>query len=184
MFENISSTLQQCGCFFIAGLFMGLFYEILRFLRMTFRHNTVAVFIEDTLYMSMWGLISFIIALSVGIGYFRIYYVIFELLGAAFYFLTLGRAVNFIMRRSIGKVKKFFYAIYKKFKPKLVSFFSFIAKKFKSLFGKIAEIMPNAVLNSKKDLQSKGEMLYNIKVQSNEGGEVNSVIKAKIRKKA
>ncbi|MCM1298788.1 MAG: spore cortex biosynthesis protein YabQ [[Eubacterium] siraeum] len=184
MFENISSTLNQCGCFFIAGLIMGLLYEPLRFLRMMIRHNAAAVFAEDTLYMSLWGFISFIIALSVGIGYFRIFYAVFELLGAALYFLTLGRAVNFIMRRSVGRIKKFFYAIYKKIQPRLVAFFSFIAKKIKSIFGKIAEIMPTITLNGKNDLKNEDEMLYNIKVQSDKGGEGNSVIKAKIRKKA
>lgn len=184
MFENISSTLQQCGSFFIAGLIMGLLYEALRFLRMMFRHNTAAVFIEDTLYMSVWGLISFIIALSVGIGYFRIYYAVFELLGAVLYFLTLGRGVNFLMRRSVGSVKRFFYAIYKKIKPKSVAFFSLIAKKIKPIFGKIAEIIPSAVLNRRNDLKSDDEIVYNVKVPSNEGGESNNVVKAKIRKKA
>lgn len=184
MFENISSTLQQCGCFFVAGLIMGLFYEILRFLRLLCRHNVIAVFIEDMLYMSLWGLISFIIALSVGIGYFRIYYIVFLLLGAAIYFLTLGRGINFLMRKSMHRIKNFFYAIYKKIKPKLVSVFSFIAIKVKSLFGKIAEIMPSIVINSKNDLKNEDEMLYNVKVPSDKGGENSSVIKAKIRKKA
>lgn len=163
---------------------MGIFYEILRFLRLLLRHNAVAVFIEDTLYMSLWGLISFIIALSVGIGYFRVYYVVFLLLGAVLHFLTLGRGINFLMRKSVHKVKNFFYAIYKKIKPKLASFFSVIAIKIKSLFGKIAEIMPRFVINSKNDLQKEEEMLYNIKVPSDKGGESSSVIKAKIRKKA
>ena len=74
MFENIDSTFYQALCFLAAGAAFGLCYELLRFIRMLFRHHAVVVFIEDTLFFTVCGFVSFIIALWVGIGYFRIYY--------------------------------------------------------------------------------------------------------------
>ena len=75
MFENINSTFAQCLSFLAAGAVFGLCYELLRLLRMLFPHPTVLVFIEDTLFFAACGLVSFIIALWVGMGYFRIYYI-------------------------------------------------------------------------------------------------------------
>lgn len=183
MFENISSTLGQCGCFFAAGIVMGLFYELLRAARILVRHNAAAVFIEDVLFFSACGFISFVIALSVGIGYFRIYYVFFETLGAILYFLTLGRVLNFLLRKLIKGIKRFFYAVYKKMHPKMHNFFVSIAKKIKPLFGNIAEIIPKISFNRRKDLPNTDDMVYNIKAVSGEGSESNSAIKAQIRKK-
>ncbi len=163
---------------------MGLLYEPFRFIRMLLRHNAAAVFIEDTLYLSLWGFISFIIALSVGIGYFRIYYIVFEFLGAALYLLTVGRVINFLMRKSVRAVKSFFRTIFNKVKSFLSALFSPFAKKTKALFVKIAKNTSTVVLNHKKDLKNRDKMVYNVKEPLYKGGESSSVIKAKIRKKA
>lgn len=181
MFENISSTLQQCGVFFIAGVIMGLFYEVFRTLRIAVRHHAVVVFIEDILFFSLCGAASFIIALTVGIGYFRIYYAVFEVLGAGIYFLTLGRLINMLLKKIIKWVKRFFYAVYKKISPKVEKVFVNCAKKSKEAFVKIAEIVPKPAFVHKKDLPNANEMVYNIKTPSNEGGSGNA-IRAKIRR--
>lgn len=183
MFENISSTLQQCAYFFAAGLIMGLFYEVLRFSRMILHHNTVAVCIEDALYLSVCAFVSFIIALSVGIGYMRIYYIVFEAMGAAIYFLTVGRLLNSILRCISGAIKRFICTVAKKIWLYLGKFFAPIDKKIRLLFGKIAEITHNSAFYSKIHLKKSGEIEYNKKVQSIGGGERAGVVKAKIRKK-
>lgn len=181
MFENISSTLQQCGVFFIAGIIMGLFYEVFRTLRMAVRHHAVVVFIEDILFFSLCGAASFIIALTVGIGYFRIYYAVFEVLGAGIYFLSLGRLINMLLKKVIKTVKRFFYAVYKKISPKVETAFVISAKKARKTLVKIAEIMPKPAFIHKNDLPNANDMVYNIKTPSNEGGSGNA-IKAKIRR--
>lgn len=183
MFENISSTLQQCAYFFAAGLIMGLFYEVLRFFRMILRHNIVAVCIEDTLYLSICALISFIIALTVGIGYMRIYYIVFEAMGAAIYFLTVGYLLNHILRRISGAAKRLIRTIAKKAGQCLGKVFAPIGKKISWIFSYIAENIRNSVFNSKIHLKKMGEMEYNKKVPSIGGGEHTGVVKAKIRKK-
>lgn len=183
MFENISSTLQQCGYFFAAGLIMGLFYEVLRFFRMILRHNVVAVCIEDALYLSICAFISFIIALSVGIGYMRIYYIVFEAMGAAIYFLTVGRLLNSILRHISGATKRFIRTVADKIWHYLCKFFAPIGKKIKMIFGKIAENARKSAFYSKMHLKKPDEIEYNNKVQSIGGGERAGVVKAKIRKK-
>ena len=183
MFENISSTLQQCAYFFAVGLVIGLFYEALRFFRMILRHNIIAVCVEDTLYLSICAFISFIIALSVGIGYMRIYYIVFEVMGAALYFLTVGRLLNSILRRISGATKRIIRIAAKKIWHHLGKFFAPIGKKIRLLFGKIAEIARNSAFYSKMHLKKTDEIEYNKKVQSIGGGERAGVVKAKIRKK-
>ena len=183
MFENISSTLQQCAYFFAAGLIMGLFYEALRFFRMILRHNIIALCIEDTLYMSVCAFISFIIALSVGIGYMRIYYIVFEAIGAAIYFLTVGRLLNYILRRISGAAKHFLCTAAKKTGQCLGRVFMPIGKKVSQVFVYIAEIVRNSAFFSKIHLKKSSEVEYNDKAQSIGGGERAGVVKAKIRKK-
>lgn len=197
MYENISSTLGQCGCFLILGIIMGLGYECLRFFRMLVRHNAVFLFIEDTLFFALCALISFITALAVGIGYFRIYYAAFEAMGVLLYFSTVGRALNAILRGTVKGIKRFFCAIYRKIKPKAVTFFTPVIRKIREQFSKIAENVPKISLYKKRHLKSTSEIVYNsgedIVVRSEvkskiysmhtEGGENGGVIKAKIRKK-
>lgn len=182
MFENITSTLQQCGVFFILGIIIGICYEPIRFARMLVRHNTVAVCAEDAIFMSLCAVVGFITALSVGIGYFRIYYIVFQLIGSAVYFLTLGRLLNFVFKRCVNTVKRFFITIFKKIYDKIHIFVVPIAVKIRHFFGKIAEIAKNVVFYRKKDLQKVNELLYNKKVQTAVGGENKGVIKAQIRK--
>lgn len=187
MFENINSTFTQCLSFLAAGAVFGLGYELLRLLRMLFRHPTVLVFIEDTLFFAACGLASFIIALWVGMGYFRIYYIVFEVIGASLYFLTLGRLINYCLRQAVNTVKKFFRFIYGKLKPKAAALFVPFVKKTKAFFSNIAEFLTGSVFNPKKHLKREEEMLYNNNVHSiensGERGVVDGVIKAKIRKK-
>lgn len=186
MFEDISYTFQQCGCFFVFGVLMGLCYECPRILRIIFKHNVAAVFIEDLLFFSLFGFFSFVLALWIGIGYFRIYYIVFELLGACCYFLTLGKLVNLLSRRLLGVVKNLFCTIYKKIKPKLDIIFSTIAQFIKPVFGNIADFFGNVLLKGKKVLQSPHKKVYNSKNQADKRGENSSgnTIKAQIRKKA
>lgn len=191
MFENINSIFNQCSSFLAAGAVFGLCYEVLRFLRMLFPHPTAVVFLEDTLFFAACGLVSFIIALWVGMGYFRIYYIAFEAIGAILYFLTLGRLINFCLRHAVRGIKKLFGKLYKSVKPVIItktkSIFMPFATKIKALFSKIAEFVPKPTFNYKKRLQSNSEILYNNNIHStldsDEGGGSRNVIKAKIRKK-
>lgn len=187
MFENINSVFNQCLCFLAAGAVFGLCYEALRLLRMLLPHPAAVVFFEDTLFFAACGLMSFIIALWVGMGYFRIYYIAFEAIGALLYFLTLGRLINFCLKHAVGFVKRSFSGICKKLKPKVKALFMPFAKKIKGLFSKIAEFVPKPAFNTKKHLKSNSEMLYNNNIHSTlnsgGGGGNGSVIKAKIRKK-
>ncbi len=184
MFEDISHTLQQCGCFFIFGAFMGLCYEPLRVLRMLFKHNAAIVFAEDLLFFSLSGLAAFITALWVGIGYFRIYYLIFAFFGACCYFLTLGMLINRVFRRASKTIKNGICAIFRKIKSKTDKFFGTIKQILKPLFVNIAEFLRNKVFTGKKALPNTDEIVYNNNIPSKNGGESGSVIKAQIRKKA
>ena len=184
MFEDIGYTLQQCGCFLIFGIAAGLCYEPLRILRMLFRHNAALVFVEDLLYFSLVGLAAFITSLWVGIGYFRIYYVVFAFLGACCYFLTLGMLINRIFRKVSKGIKRGICAISQKIKPKIGKLFGTIKQIFRPFFGNIADFLHDKVFTGKKDLPNTDEIVYNNNIPPKNGGENGSVIKAQIRKKA
>ena len=184
MFEDVGYTLQQCGCFLIFGIFAGLCYEPLRILRMLIRHNTAAVFIEDLLFFALVGLSAFITSLWVGIGYFRIYYVVFAFLGACCYFLTVGMLINRFFRKLSKAIKRGICAISQKIKPKTDKIFGIIKQIFEPLFGNIADFLHNKVFTGKKDLPNTDEIVYNNNIPPKNGGESGSVIQAKIRKKA
>ena len=162
---------------------MGLFYEALRLIRMLLRHNTVVVCIEDTLYMSLCALISFIMALAVGIGYMRIYYIVFEAMGAMIYFLTVGRLLNFVLRRISKEAKRIVFTVAKKIWRFLGKVFAPIDKKIRQTFGNIAEIIRKRGFYSKMHLQKSDGIEYNKKVPSVAGGEHTGVVKGQIKKK-
>lgn len=162
---------------------MGLFYEALRFFRMLLRHNIVAVCIEDTLYLSACAFISFIIALAVGIGYMRIYYIVFEAMGAAIYFLTVGRLLNHVLRHISAGAKHLCRTLANKIGHIFRKAFAPIGKKTRLIFVKIAENAQKSTFYSKIHLQRTGKIGYNKKAQSIGGGEHAGVVKAQIRKK-
>ena len=162
---------------------MGLFYEALRFFRMLLSHNAVIVCVEDTLYLSICALITFITALAVGIGYMRIYYIVFEAMGAAIYFLTVGRLLNYILRRISKGTKRLCHTLIYNIGRIFGKVFAQIVKKLRLIFGNIAENARKSAFYNKIHLKKTGKIEYNKKVPSIGGGEHTGVVKAQIRKK-
>lgn len=184
MFESISSTFMQCGCFLLTGFLFGTAYEVLRFIRLMIRHNALLISIEDTLFLSLCAIVSFIVSLSVGSGYFRIYYVAFEILGISAYFFTLGRLLNFILRRIVGSIKRILQKIFGRLARMCRKVIVAITHKLKSVFVIIYESVTNIIKKHQKRLKSPKGLVYNSKVEGkDERTEKRNVIKAQVRKK-
>lgn len=181
MFETISQTLVFGGYFLILGAALGLLYEFFRFIRLLIRHNTLAVTVEDCLFASVSAIVSFIVALSVGGGYFRLYYVFFEAIGFILYHFTLGKLIYLISKHTIVLLRRIlrrFFAFTHKY---LRRFFVFIRQKFKLQFVIIYNFLTKPIVLSKKLLQKRYSLVYNNKRSNNvEGSENKNAVKARI----
>lgn len=181
MFETISQTLLLGGYFLILGVVFGLFFELFRFLRLLIRHNTLAVTLEDCVFSVVSAIVSFIVALSVGGGYFRLYYVFFEATGFIVYYFTIGRIIHLISRRAVvlfRRILRLFFAIANRFFSRL---FVFIKQKFKLQFVIIYKFFTKPIILSKKLLQNRYKMVYNNKRSNKaEGSENKNAVKARI----
>jgi len=104
MFETTAQTLQEMTMFAILGFAFAVLYEPLRIVRVAFKPRGIFVALADFAFLSACGLLTFAYSLEFGAGYFRFYYVIALVFGAAVYFLTVGRVVNTFSERVLKKV--------------------------------------------------------------------------------
>lgn len=184
MFESVSATLSQCFSFFILGIVFGFLYELFRFLRLLKRHNTIAVAIEDVLYMSVFAFVSFTMSLMIGSGYFRLYYCFCEVAGLTLYYFTLGKLLHFLMRKSIGAIKSILKRMFRFIGRRLKKLIVFFKQKSKPLFVIYNKMLKKIITKRRKLLQNKSTLLYNNSIQKNEGSENKNAVKGHIRKKA
>lgn len=140
--------------FTILGAALAALYEPLRVARVILRVPAGVSGVADFLYLCLCGLIAFAYSLEFGVGYFRYYYAVALVFGAAVYFLTLGRL-------AVGAAKKIAKpladAIYYKVVVPIGKLIVHIVKKAAS---KMSDFRQNAE-NQRLLLQSKAVMVYN-----------------------
>jgi hypothetical protein len=192
MFSPVSQYLNELMMFFILGFLLAALYEPLRISRHLINTNAVLTGIEDFLFLLFCGVITFAYSLELSSGEFRIFFLFGEFLGAAVYFITLGRVIsfisetfsnalktvikytgNFIYRRMLLPVWKLLVNVTQKINSKTVIIYKII-KKHAILLKNNAKVKYNSITsNSGKSANSRSE--------KKKGG-VNNVIKAKVRK--
>lgn len=180
MFETLEQTLTLSGMYIQIGFVLGILYNILRFVRLSFPKMRIMSAVIDFLFMIVYGLVLFIFSVEYGTGYFRLYYVIASLLGFAVNMLTLGFLVPPLAR--------LFRRIYVFLARKLAVPFSFICQKSTAFFVKIGEKITKLFKMCKMHLQMNREKVYNennhkIGILHRKSGENRNVIKAKVIKK-
>lgn len=185
MFETTHEILVQLGNFAIIGFFLGFLYDFFRFIRIVVPHSPLLVNIEDSLFLPFAGFVLFYFSLEIGQGGFRLYYVISALFGAAVFRFTLGFLTGFTARL----VKQLLFTLLKIVNDILVNpvkrFFQAIYQKFKRVFGAMCRKNENLVKKALLHLKNKHGIVYNNSINMEKvGGEERSVIKAKVRKKA
>ena len=75
------------------GFILGVLYDFLRALKLSFTKGKIAVIIFDLLYFFMVAFWSYIFILAANKGEIRSYIIRGELLGAIFYYFSLGIAL-------------------------------------------------------------------------------------------
>lgn len=78
----------------ILGMFLGAVYDVMRALRMSFKHPAWVVFIEDVFFMLIAGTAYFTYCTELCRGQIRFFVLAAALIGFGAYLLTIGRVVS------------------------------------------------------------------------------------------
>lgn len=128
------------------GFLLGVLYDFFRALRLSFTRGKVAVVIFDLLYFFMVAFGSYIFILAANKGEVRSYIIIGELLGAVFYYFSLGFALMKLTDKFVLLLKRFISFVFR-----IVSFpFRFIKTAFLKLYAKINTFFQKSEKKSKK----------------------------------
>ena len=98
-----------------AGFVLGILYDILRTIRLTFTKSKKVIFIFDILYFVLFGFDTFIFFLATNKGEFRSYMVFGEVLGWIFYYLSFGLAAKSFTDAFVNAIQDYFCAIFTDF---------------------------------------------------------------------
>ncbi|MBQ8182884.1 MAG: spore cortex biosynthesis protein YabQ [Clostridia bacterium] len=107
--EQLSILVSSLGL----GFLLGILYDVLRALRLSVTNSKIALVVSDIIYFILFGLITFIFILALNKGEIRFYIIIGELIGAVFYYISLGIAVIKITDKMIALLKRFYSFIFK-----------------------------------------------------------------------
>ena len=128
------------------GFLLGIFYDILRALRLSITKSKIAVIIFDIIYFLMFGFLTFLFTLALNKGEVRFYIIAGELIGALFYYFSFGIAVIKITDRFISLLRKFYSFVFR-----IISApFRLIKKAFSAFFRKTAKIFKKTEKKSDK----------------------------------
>ena len=106
------SVAEQTAVFLwslLFGFFLGIFYDIFRIIRIAFSLGRVIILVQDILFWSVCGILTFMFFFFAQSGEVRIYIIIGELLGAVAYYFTLGVIVIKSSRVIINFAKRVIY---------------------------------------------------------------------------
>lgn len=129
------------------GFALGVFYDILRALRLSVTNSKAATIIFDILYFAVFGLATFLFILAINKGQIRFYIIFGEIIGAAFYYFSFGIAAIKLTDIFVKAFRHFFAFVFKiLFAP-----FRLVFKIFKKCFLKISSFFKKTRKNSEKN---------------------------------
>lgn len=128
------------------GFLLGVLYDFLRALRLSFTRGKWSVIIFDLLYFFMVAFLSYIFILASNKGEVRSYIIIGELLGAVFYYFSLGIAVIKLTDRFVSLLRRFYKYVFN-----IISFpFRLLKRLFQKVFGKLIIFLKKSRKKSQK----------------------------------
>ena len=145
-----------------AGFVLGIVYDILRTIRLTFSKAKAVIFIFDILYFIIFGLATFIFFLATNKGEFRSYMIFGEILGWIFYYLSFGLAAKSFTDAFVKGIHTVFKFIFKVISAPFLFIFKVILKikdKIALIFKKVKK---KSEKNRKKHLPKLRLFVYNL----------------------
>ncbi len=159
------------------GFLLGVLYDIVRALRLSITHSKIVLIICDILYFIAFGLISFLFILALNKGEIRFYIIIGEVIGAVFYYVSLGIAVIKITDKLIALLHKLYSLVFKiicapfKALGKLFSGFATkISRLFKKTEKKSSKIQKNLLPKARLYVYNLFGMLFANRFNFKKGG--------------
>lgn len=128
------------------GFILGILYDFLRALRLSFTRGKWSLIVFDLLYFFMVAFVSYIFILAANKGEVRSYIIVGELLGAVLYYFSLGFALMQLTDKFVRILREVYSLFYK-----IISFpFRLIKKVFLKVFGKLKTIFKKSEKKSQK----------------------------------
>lgn len=128
------------------GFILGVLYDFLRAIRLSFTKGKIPIIIFDLLYFFMVAFLSYIFILAANKGEVRSYIIIGELLGAVFYYFSLGFALMKLTDRFVCLLKRFC-----KFVFNIISFpFRLLKRLSHKVFDKLITFLKKSEKKSQK----------------------------------
>lgn len=156
--EQLSIFLSSLGL----GFLLGILYDVLRAVRLSFTDSKIAVVIFDLLYFLCFGIFSFLFILALNKGEIRSYIIAGEIIGAFFYYISFGIAAIKFTDFLVSRLKRFYCLIFKIISTpfRLIKrLFSNLSDKLKKLFVKTEK---NSEKMKKKHLPKLRMYVYNL----------------------
>ncbi len=152
MDNTIAMQLYSLLIFTISGVAIGIFFDIFRILRRTFKTPDIITYIEDTIFWICTGIFFLFLLFKFNNGQIRNYVIIGIIMGVVIYILTISKyfikinvnIINFIKKILLYPIKLICTILSKILKP-----FSFIVININNIFQKNVE----KCLKNKKDMK-------------------------------
>lgn len=103
----------------VLGLVLGALYDVFRALRLSLRHPRAVVFVEDFIFVMIFGLSFYSYCTELCRGQIRFFVFAAMLIGFAAYILTLGRIVSKTVAKGVKICKNLLVTLGKVFKKML-----------------------------------------------------------------
>ena len=128
------------------GFLLGILYDFLRAVRLSFAKGKFVVVFFDLLYFFIVAFASYIFILAANKGEVRSYIIIGELIGAVFYYFSLGLALMKLTDRLVLLLKRLYSFVFK-----IISFpFRFIKSTFLRVLSEFKTFFEKSEKKTKK----------------------------------
>ena len=142
------------GVYFICGIIIGIFFDLFRILRQSFKTSDIVTYIEDIIFGILTGIFLIFIIFIFDNGELRAFTFIALVLGAILYLLTISRyfiRINVNILTFLKKViVKTFIIISYPFKIIKKYFFKLILRPYKIFTINLKNILKNKIIKRKK----------------------------------
>ena len=150
----ITNQIYLFSIYFICGIIIGIFFDLFRILRQSFKTSDIVTYIEDIIFGILTGIFLIFIIFIFDNGELRAFTFIALVLGAILYLLTISRyfiRINVNILTFLKKViVKTFIIISYPFKIIKKYFFKLILRPYKILTINLKNILKNKIIKRKK----------------------------------
>lgn len=154
MNTTITNQIYLFSIYFICGIIIGIFFDLFRILRQSFKTSDIVTYIEDIIFGILTGIFLIFIIFIFDNGELRTFTFIALVLGAILYLLTISRyfiRINVNILTFLKKViVKTFIIISYPFKIIKKYFFKLILRPYKILTINLKNILKNKIIKRKK----------------------------------